>query len=199
MQIMIDIERLFPSPGIEQLQIAAVSFDYAFQPQEAMEILNNPDRWINVLCEYETSAHEPSAAKFWAAAEQKPALDLINAMPKVELSFGLTQLSTFVKSYLGNRANVWAKPPSFDLQILRELYWRVAPESEEDPCPWRWNQEGCLRTTTWLADRVPRKKFRLPDTSATGIVRHYALHDAVSQVILAQGAYRALLETARGQ
>lgn len=199
MQIMCDIEMLAPIPGGQLLQLSAVSFDFAFKPQEAMEILSNPDRFINIAFAYYGGHVSPETMAFWELPEQRAAFELIDKMPKVSRREGLEKFSTFVRSFLGSRASIWAKPPLFDLLVLRDAYNAEFVESELDPTPWAKKQESCLRTMMWLADRVPREKFRVPDMTSQGLVKHYALHDCVQQVIVAQSAYRALLEQARAR
>lgn len=202
MQVMLDIERIFPEVGSHRqlIQVAAVCFDFGFKPQEALEILENPDRWLNIAFEYDNpdDTYDPSVFAFWAAPERAAARALIDKMPVVSADFGLTQLSNFITQFLGKRAMIWAKPPGFDLRFLRTAYWDTF-DSEDDKTPWSWSQEACLRTLSWVADRVPRNKFRLPDVSSQGLVEHFGLHDAIEQTILAQGAYRALVEQARAK
>lgn len=203
MQAMIDIERIFPEVGSPRqlIQVGVVSFDFGFKPQEALEILENPDRWLNILFEYENpeEAYDPSVFAFWAAPDRAAPRSLIDKMPVVSADFGLTQLSNFIKQFLGKRAMIWAKPPGFDLRFLRTAYWNTFPTTEDDATPWSWSQEACLRTLGWIADRVPRNKFKLPDVTSQGLVAHFGLHDAIEQTILAQGAYRALVEQARAK
>jgi hypothetical protein len=190
-QIMIDIERV-PRAGRPTLvQIGAVSFEYGFRPHEAIELLGRDERWVNVVTTFEPAGDAPAEA-FWASPERREALQAIDSLPVQAPRAALDVLSAFVGSYLGNRAMVWAKPPMHDLALLREMY-----VAEGLPCPWGWGQEGCLRTGVWLADRIPRTRFRVPESEAQGLIQHYALHDAARQVILAQSMYRALVENAR--
>lgn len=198
MQIMIDVEMADPIPGGHIMQIAAIAFDYGFQPQEAMEILANTDRQFNLAFEYYGGTINDETASWWQSTAPV-ALDMINKMPHVNVRDGLEKLTTFVRAYLGNKACVWAKPPFFDANVVRHAYESVFPGQSTDPTPWSRAQEGDVRTSMWLANRVPRERFRVPDMSSQGLVKHYALHDCVQQVIVAQAAYRALIETARAK
>lgn len=192
MQISIDIETLGSGPDAQITQIGMVSFDFSYQVQEAVEILNNEDRWLNLYVEDYQGSRDESNVKFWNAPEQAEAKRGIDLATKIPLTTALDEISAFVNSFLGKRANVWAYPPAFDLRVLRAAYKRVGRE-----CPWHWRQEACLRTLVWTADRVPRNKFKVPDISSQGLVPHNALHDAVEQTLIAQGAYRALLLQAK--
>jgi hypothetical protein len=183
---MVDIESFGPQPGGNIIQIAAVSFEFG-SVSEPIEILENADRHLNLYpllngaCDTETMA-------WWAQPENKAALDSIGAAPKLDVRECLRRLSSFVNSYLGKGAMIWAKPPGYDLKALADLYRRNGMEA-----PWHFRQEACLRTIAWLADKVPPKKFMVPDLSAKGLVARNALHDCVAQAILAQAAHRALV------
>jgi hypothetical protein len=204
MQIMVDIEMADPQMGGHIMQLSAVAFDFGFRPHEAMEILSQTDKLFNVSFSYYGGSINDETMAWWDRAAPA-ACSLITEMPKVSIQEGLERFNTFVRSFLGNKANVWAKPPLFDLQVLRAAYCtHYTPPGDDvdltlDPTPWLRKQEACARTLVWLADRVPRQKFRVPDMTSQGLVQHFALHDCVQQVIVAQAAYRALVENARGK
>lgn len=184
---MVDIEKMGPCIGGEFLQISAVSFEFG-QVVEPVEILENKDRFISLCIKRGNGTVGGDAKRLWDSAECRDALAYIEAQPTVPLRDGLAALSSFVKSYLGKKACMWSKPPSYDLVALEEGYHKHRMKT-----PWHYRQQGCVRTLIRLADRVPREKFKVPDLSAKGLVRHNALHDCVAQTILCQGAYRALL------
>lgn len=56
--------------------------------------------------------------------------------------------------------------------------------------PWEAKQVMCPSTLLWAARRVPAVHFRVPAIS--GLTVGNALHEAVQQAVLLQGAFRAL-------
>lgn len=117
---MIDLESLGSGYRAQIIQVGMVAFDFGHQPQEAIEILNNPDRWLNVAIADYGGTRESSNMDWWAHPDQAPARKLIGEMERKPLRVALAQITSFVQSYLGNRAMLWAKPPGFDVRVLRE-------------------------------------------------------------------------------
>jgi hypothetical protein len=87
------------------------------------------------------------------------------------------------RGLLGRRGNLWISP--VDLFILRNLFVGVAT-----PPPWESKQVMDPATLLWTAKRVPEVHYRVPAIS--GITAGNALHEAVQQAVLLQGAFRAL-------
>lgn len=84
------------------------------------------------------------------------------------------------RGLLGRRGNLWVN--AHDLAMLRVLL------SFDEP--WEEKQVMCPGTLLWTAKRVPEVHFRVPTVS--GITAGVALHEAVQQAVLLQGAFRAL-------
>jgi hypothetical protein len=84
------------------------------------------------------------------------------------------------RGLLGRRGNLWVS--DHDAALLRVLL-------AFDP-PWEPKQVMCPTTLLWVAKRVPEVHFRVPAIS--GLVAGNALHEAVQQAVILQGAFRAL-------
>ncbi len=193
MQIMVDIETFGARPDARILQISAIAFDFG-SVREPHELLQAEDRWFDAVLgpynddtgfEFDWDCVDRSTLDWWGRPEQKEAMDRLKAAPKVTELQGLTAFAKFVKAALGKRACIWAKPPTFDLMILRGNLQKFGIEPT-----WHWRQERDMRTLLWLADKAGSVK--VPDDQGTGLLRHYGLHDAARQAVQAQAAFRAL-------
>lgn len=84
------------------------------------------------------------------------------------------------RGLLGRRGSLWVS--THDESMLRVLLnWDL---------PWVEKQVMCPSTLLWTARRVPAVNFRVPAFSELNPGN--ALHDAVQQAVLLQGAFRAL-------
>jgi hypothetical protein len=84
------------------------------------------------------------------------------------------------RGLLGRRGNLWVD--EHDAAMLRVLTgWET---------PWETKQVMDPATLLWAARRVPAANFRVP--AATGLSPDNALHQAIQQAVLLQGAFRAL-------
>ncbi len=187
MHIMIDCEALGFGERGTLLQLSAVAFELNGAVLDPHELLQYEDRWFNAHIHDPMGSVTPSAAQFWQAPEQAEALARITATPAVFLSDALTRFNVFVKQWLGKRGYIWAKPVHFDVPLLRGAYTR----SHLEPA-WHPKNELDLRTMLWLAKKMPRANFLVPDIADQGLTKHFALHDAVVQAICAQAAFNAL-------
>lgn len=191
---MIDIETTGSQDDARILQIAAVAFELNGKVQEPHEILRDAERWYDVSVIYPDLGRQPtvdrSNIEFWQQPAQQVAYDLLARRPAVVVQDALEGLGAFLLRWLGKRGGVWAKPPSFDLRILRGHY-QIYGEPDL-ALPWSGAQEYDLRTLLWGAKKVQGAHFRVPDMSGAGLTAHFALHDAVRQAVVAQAAFRAL-------
>jgi hypothetical protein len=196
---MLDVETLGPPPYGRLLQIGAVGFDFnkVLEPHELLQrnllifdmIIDTDVGGEGTGPYLSATTTDNDTVAWWLKPEQRAAYDAIN------LSNGrgtplecLTQFSGWVSRNLGKKARVWAKPPLFDIQILRHSFKAVGLE-----CPWQHRQEACLRTLLWTAGHVsPLSKMVVPSIEAAGLIKHYALHDASIQATVAQAALRTL-------
>jgi hypothetical protein len=200
---MLDVETLGPPPYGRLLQIGAVGFDFnkVLEPHELLQrnllifdmIIDTDVGGEGTGPYLSATTTDNDTVAWWLKPEQRAAYDAIN------LSNGrgtplecLTQFSGWVSRNLGKKARVWAKPPLFDIQILRHSFKAVGLE-----CPWQHRQEACLRTLLWAANHVLPQEFRVPSVMAAGLIRHYGLHDAAQQATLAQSAMRAITRLQR--
>lgn len=188
---MIDIETLGGKDNAYILQLSAVAFEMTGSVQEPHEILRDKERWYDVSVAYPEggpdATWDQSNADFWQSPSQRDALALIMRRQQTPVVEALEGLGRFIGRWLGKRGGVWAKPPSFDLRILRGHYL-----AREVDLPWSGAQEYDLRSLLWAAKKVHAAHFRVPDMSSVGLVAHFALHDAVRQAVVAQAAFRAL-------
>lgn len=83
------------------------------------------------------------------------------------------------RGLLGRRGNLWIS--THDESMLRVLLnWDL---------PWEEKQVMCPSTLVWAARRVPSVNYRVP--ALVGLTAGNALHEAVQQAVLLQGAFRA--------
>lgn len=190
MHISVDIETLGSRDDAQILQLSAVAFELNGGVCEPHELLQHEDRWFDATIAPYNGTRDADNEAFWAKAEQAAALARIRERPPVYIGHALEQFSKFVKSVLGKRGKMWALPPQFDLRIVRGNY-KFTPFE----VPWHYSQEHDLRTLLWTAAKVPQPNFRAPDMTDKGLLKHFGLHDAARQAVLAQAAYRALTLT----
>lgn len=187
MHLMVDLESYGSGDDAQILQISAVAFELTSVVLEPHELLQYDDRWFDAVIEPYYGGRDPSNIAFWASVEASTAFERINAQPRIGIDTALDKFVAFATRWLGKRGSIWAKPTTFDLRILRGAYGEAKKKA-----PWERNQEQELRTLLWAAKKVPRINFRVPDMTTSGLVKHYALHDAVIQAVHAQAAFRAL-------
>lgn len=185
MHIMVDIETYGNRDNAQILQLSAVAFELDGKVREPHEMLQSEERWFDkVVQRYKGGSRDPSNVAFWKHADQAAVLARIEGQPKHAVAETLEAFGKFVNLWLGSHGKIWARPPQFDLRIIRGNYRGAAP--------WHHSQECDLRTLLWLAAKVPQI-VKAPDMAGKGLVKHYALHDAAVQATKAQAAYRALM------
>ena len=195
MQVSIDIETAGPAPTGRIIQIGAVAFEMDGIVTEPIEMLDQPGKWLDLVIEpYGWGRDDPETIEWWRSPEAADAKAKINSMPTVKIENALQMLADFMEKYLGKNAGIWAKPPAFDLVCLRHALYLSGIK-----CPWSMRQESCIRTAAWLAKKVPRVEFSMPDLKGKGLTKHYALHDAVEQAILAKSVWRTLVVAANNR
>lgn len=195
MHIMIDLESYGGRDDAQILQISAVAFELNGTVLEPHELLQYDDRWFDAVIEPYYASRDASNEAFWKSEEAAPAAARIAERPQVPIDTALQGFTAFAGRWLGQRGRVWAKPPQFDLRILRAAYSESAWSGTRE-APWHRAQEADLSTLLWIARKVPRINFKAPDMAGAGLVKHYALHDAVHQAVIAQAAFRSLLYSA---
>lgn len=105
---------------------------------------------------------------------------------------GMDKIDAFIGSNLGNRAGIWVQSPDLFVGLRQEfgVFGRDVP--------WNRRQENCVRTILWVGHHscVP---MDLPEISQKGLDPDIAVHRAVQQVMLAQGAFWSLTKAYMGR
>jgi hypothetical protein len=159
--IMIDIEALGKKNAVI-LSIGAVRFDQK-------EILETLEVFPNVKDSMAYGLEIDADTLFWWLEQEKAAIDAWRLADTEPLSDCLIKLKNFCKKR--NFECVWAKPPTYDLEIILESYRRVRVG-----VPWGFRQEACMRTALRMIE-VPYIEPEL---------KHSALSDAVAQAKVVQ-------------
>lgn len=192
MELSIDVETWATSNDAALFQIGAVAFDF----NDTLECHEHLQRdtlvfsgTIEPFVEYAGVKYSAETQAWWHHADQAHALSSVLEMPdRGSAKEILEKFAAWVPRNLGKRARVWAKPPGFDLKILRHNF-----EVFGIKCPWDHRQEACVRTITWAAQHVLGVEFRVPSIDGAGLIKHNALHDAAQQATVTQAALRALI------
>lgn len=114
----------------------------------------------------------------WWAKQPQDARDALRDPEPIELTAALWQLI----DWMPKKCCVWAKPPSFDITILRTAFNLCYLR-----CPWHFRQERDMRTLL----QITRDYTGGVELSKHGD-KHNALHDAQRQGIDAVKCIRAL-------
>lgn len=195
MQLSIDIETHGTGHNARIIQLSAIGFDFNEGVFEAHELLQMDERCFNYrIAPYAGAQVDAGALQFWAQPEQRLAKTEIERMPETRIDDVLDAFDKFCGEWLGTRGHMWAKPPSFDLALIQDMY-----ELHGRKVPWGRRQERDLRTLIYLAEQVPLTNFKVPDISQSRLIPHFALHDAAVQAVVAQSAFRSLTRFARQQ
>src|ERR1019366_5587424 len=198
MEIMVDVESLGPPPYGRLLQIGAVGFDFnkVLEPHELLQrnllifdmVVDTDHASADTAQFIEHTRIDTDTIKWWNEPSQDEARNAIHLSPRRGTPLEcLTAFSSWIKRNLGKKARVWAKPPMFDLGLLRYSFQIAGLKT-----PWAHRQEACLRTLLWTAKHAMSLEFKVPAITHTGLIPHYGLHDAAEQVTLAQAAMAGL-------
>lgn len=188
MHIQLDLETLGSGKNGRIIQIGAVGFDFNEGVLEPHELIQIEDRCFNIrIADYPGATEEAGNHTFWNDPANAEALAAIERMPEVPLPVALVKFTKFCNEWLGKRGKMWAKPPQYDLRLLRDAF-----DLAGIPAPWHYSQEHDVRTLLYVARHVPLTAFKAPDVSGAKLLAHYALHDAVEQAVICQAAFRSL-------
>ncbi|AQT06507.1 3'-5' exonuclease [Acetobacter persici] len=107
--------------------------------------------------------------KFWPTVTDRRASEVFidSAQTPFECREVLTCLSEWILQVAGEEAIVHGCGPSFDNAIIRNLC-----DNLKMPLPWKFRNEGCLRTALRSVAGVERIKSKIP---------HHALEDAIAE------------------
>lgn len=174
MDLMVDIETLGTGPQAAIFAIGAVAFDLGTGALAA-------DR-LRLVIDGTTipadRARDPETVAWWM--EQDPALVEQLFCPAdggLEYGAALDRLAPALR----RAKRVWAKPPAFDLVILRSAY-----EGLGRPVPWHYRAECCARTVLGIGRHLGLAPPPAP------AVKHDPLADAVAQAQGVCAVYQAL-------
>jgi hypothetical protein len=150
-RVMIDIETLGTTPNGVIASIGAVEFG-----------ADRRNLHVRIKLDQRGRVIDADTLQFWLG-QSKEAQEELTGEPRVDLRSALSQLREMTEQ----ADEVWAKPPQFDLSILRNAYIGLGQN-----CPWQHRKERDLRTLSMLLPFVQQ-----PPNS----LKHNALADAVAQ------------------
>lgn len=165
---MVDLETAGPPPGGAVLRVGIVPFsEGGIAPRE---------RWFDagLSVAANAAAGRPCSAEqvAWWAQQSPEAVAALELPPvwtsREELVASL--LAWWAAAAVDPRARVWAKPPSYDLALLRDLLG-------DHRVPWGRSRELCLRTLLAATDGLG---IPGPPRAERGL-RHSAVQDAAWQ------------------
>ena len=160
--VMVDIETLSTRHDAWIIAIGACAFDL-----NTGEIASDRLRLVIAGASIPKDRHvSPDTVAWWAEQDDDLVRDLFEpADGGVDYGEALDRLAQYLR-----RKRVWAKPPQFDLVILRNAY-----RAADRPCPWHYRDERCARTLMHLG-----KSMQLPRPDPP-TVKHDPLADAIAQ------------------
>ena len=197
-QVMVDIETLSSASDAAIVSIGACMFDldkdaeYA-SPDDAFIVGVDPDYYTEP-CPHPHFRINTRTMKWWSEQSQDAKDSLqINQMSNISDAMdhfyvwlaeqGFEKDSHPTKP---GAAHIWAKPPSFDLVILRHAAAHCYGNTNE--VPWHYRQETCARTHAWLFGDIVKSTYvgEKHDGLLSGLFKHRADHDAVRQARVVQ-------------
>ena len=166
-ELMIDIETMGPAPDGAVLAIGAVPFA---MNGVKLEIAPEDD-WFDVRITLEANVRagrkiDGDTIEWWLRQDRDAQVVLLREPRHTNLDTVMVEFCEFVEKH--GCKTVWAKPPTFDLLILRHMFgadW-----------PFHWRNERDVRTVLYMADTLGWKLPEKPDG-----VKHDAVHDAYVQ------------------
>lgn len=173
--VMIDIETLAKSERAVVLSIGAIAFD-AEKFGEDIETL--PSFYTALAFEDQKDRDiDLGTVRWWMnqAADAQHAAFTTDRDERKSTRTGLLDFGRFVMYNGGSTVNVWAKSPSFDLNILATLF----ADFDQFP-PWKYSQERDVRTIIDVAGTP-----NLPGL-------HEPLDDCAIQISMVRSAYAKL-------
>jgi hypothetical protein len=185
MHVLVDIETHGLANDARVIQIGAVSFTLD-RIEDAIEILDDRSRWLDVVVTPYESTTDESTIKAWQSAAFAPAVDLMAARLPRGIKKALEELADFCRINLTPADYIWARGTDFDIAILSSLYARYGQE-----LPWKYNQARDTRTLLTLL-YILGSAYRTTDMSQIGLVKHYAPHDAVVEAVTIQAALQGM-------
>lgn len=171
-EVMVDIEAAGHAPSGAVLSIGAVRW-WSVKGAASEE---REEFYANVELRGQGRVLDEDTVAWWLT--QPEALPSLQDPRPVPLADALDELVGFLKGV----DYVWANGASFDFEILRDAYVKLGRR-----CPWRRNQELCLRPIRQLGDLVGQPYRAWKAAAASGGAR---LHDALEDARL-QASYLA--------
>jgi exodeoxyribonuclease VIII len=171
---MIDIETLGTSHNAAIFSIGAAFFDPVTGDIGA-EIYIQVD-WADGL--NNGAVVDPSTLKFWLKQPAEARSELLsNEGERLGEIDALDTLTAFIEKHgVMERVYVWAKSPSFDCSLIRDMFNRIDFVDNAEYL-WRFWNERDVRTVEALA-----KQFNIPLPYKKADVTHHALEDVRGQI-----------------
>lgn len=181
--MMVDIETASSRSYAAILSIGAVIYDYAY-PEVANPREHYRTFYINISLESCIShgLHVSGSTFYWWMSQSNEAREAImnNTYP---LSTALLEFYTFITKHFGSfqamdKLRVYAWPPQFDLNRIREAAYACKKTNSEYPLkvPWHYRQERDMRTVMDLIGEEVKTPEQPEGT------KHKALNDALAQM-----------------
>lgn len=184
---MIDVETDDTLVSARVIQLAAVAFDWR-TIDDVMTLLEDESRWMCASISHYTAGTVGADTERWWRndADAFKARHMIEAPVKRGIANVLRELVAFCAQWLTPDGGVWARGPAFDLAILRKLF-----ADRGITIPWSHRQEYCSRTVLHVLAQLGAV-YRQADASNFGLQKHYALHDAITEAVTVESAYKGL-------
>ena len=172
--LMIDIKTLGTSRNAAIFSIGAAFFDPDSGDISA-EIYILVD-WVDGL--NNGAVIDPSTLKFWLKQSVDARSELLsNEGERLSELNALDTLTSFIEKHgVMERVYVWAKSPSFDCSLIRDMFNRIGLVDNAEYL-WRFWNERDVRTVEALA-----KQLNVPLPYTKTDVTHHALEDVRGQI-----------------
>ena len=172
--LMVDIETLGTEPGCIVLSAAFVAFDEGGEGHGPSYV-----RYLTIDDQVRAGLGLTEGTFLWWLDQSDEARRTQTDSPRIPASAMLAGLQGFVDQYMAPKYTVFAKPPSFDLKILQNLYMKMGYSD----LPWSFRQEEDLRGLL--------KRSGVKAAPVAGVA-HDALYDCIAQIESTQAAVRSL-------
>lgn len=191
MHVMFGANTFDNTPAGRVFQLSAVAFELTGDVREPHELLQFEERSLD-LHVADTSGLSTDIEAPWGEVGSNAA-DVrrsVFAKRSVGRTQAFEQLFDFCVRWTGKRGGVWPRRREDMHRVSQDLCMYVGR------CPWKVDDVYDARTLVMLAQKVPAAHFRAPDMRQSGLRKLHALHECVTQAVIVQAAFRALVEHA---
>ncbi len=192
--LMVDIETLSTRSNAAIVSIGACMFNPELEDDEepCAGVLASFIVGVNPDYYYTGRFHVDPKTESWWKKKSKEARAGLKINMASTLPLAMDKFTTWVeeqgfvkteKPWKDGSSRVWAKPPQFDLVILRNAAQHTYGSTND--VPWHYRQETCCRTHTYLNKEYAHIARHFPPLTG-GLVAHRADHDAIIQARMVQ-------------